>query len=132
MPQKITHRLGLALALALAGLSQSALATSTPATPGTASKTTIQGSNATLRTVVGNVRCPSSINAEATNAPQPWMPSAVTMNVVNAKLSDQPLPQQQMLCFYEGSGSKWYIGRNIQPGFQSCTVASKSSFTCQN
>jgi hypothetical protein len=81
-------------------------------------------------TLLQTVRCPKSINAAATNAPPPWLPSAVTMSVVDAKLSNQPPAQQQMLCFYEGSGSKWYIGRNIQPEFKSCSVASPSSFSC--
>jgi hypothetical protein len=76
------------------------------------------------------VRCPNSIIAAATNAPLPWSPSAVGMSVVEAKLSSQPPAQQQMLCYYEGSGSKWYIGRNIQPEFKSCSVASAHSFSC--
>lgn len=77
------------------------------------------------------VNCPPSISAAATNAPQPWNWGGVTMNVVSAKLSDQPPPQQQMLCFYEGSGSKWNIGRSIQPEFSSCAVASANSFNCR-
>jgi hypothetical protein len=82
------------------------------------------------QTLLQSVRCPSTITAAATNAPPPWLPSAVSMNVVDAKLSNQPPAQQQMLCYYEGSGSKWYVGRNIQPEFKSCTVATNSSFSC--
>ncbi len=119
---------------AVVGLAMSALVLATSVVPSSAtiSRGTVIDPGAppkALRLTV--VSCPPSIIAAATNAPEPWNWGGVTMNVVGTKLSDRPLPDQQMMCFYEGAGSKWNIGRAIQPEFKSCAVASTSSFTCQ-
>jgi hypothetical protein len=126
MRQSLITSIGLALFI----LSVGAQATSVPPPASSTSMTSKIGTINPQLALKSTVVCPPTIIAAATNAPQPWMPSAVTMQVVSAKLSDQPLPQQQMLCFYEGSGSKWYIGRNIQPEFKSCAAVNSSAFSC--
>jgi hypothetical protein len=122
-----------AIAVATAVVTITAFAASPQSPPGAAptkiDPSVIPGPKLS-QTMLQSVRCPGTITAAATNAPPPWLPSAASMNVVDAKLSNQPAAQQQMLCYYEGSGSKWSVGRNIQPEFKSCTVATNSSFSC--
>ncbi len=76
------------------------------------------------------VHCPATINVQATNAPQPWYPSAIQMFVDSVTLSSQPIETQQMICRYKGSGAEWFIGTPIRPTYKSCVANGKSSFTC--
>jgi hypothetical protein len=75
------------------------------------------------------VRCPATISSQATNAPSPWLPGAVLMNVQSAALTSPSAPVPQMICRYEGSGASWQIYRNIQPEFKTCSP-SGTSFVC--
>lgn len=129
MRQILTTSIGLAFVILTVAAHATSVPPTTPnvSTPSMSSKVGVINPQQALKSMVA---CPPTITGAATNAPQPWSPSAVSMTVVNAKLSDQPLPQQQMLCFYEGVGSKWYIGRNIQPEFKSCAAVNSSTFSC--
>jgi hypothetical protein len=75
------------------------------------------------------VRCPANITSQATNAPSPWLPGAVLMNVQSAALTSPSAPVPQMICRYEGSGATWQIYRNIQPEFKACSP-SGTTFVC--
>jgi hypothetical protein len=75
------------------------------------------------------VRCPASITVQATNAPSPWLPNSVVLNVQSASLSGQAAPNQQMICSYTGSGYSWATMRVIQPEFKTCTP-SGTQFVC--
>jgi hypothetical protein len=75
------------------------------------------------------VKCPATIAAGANNAPAPWQPGGVSMNVQSATLTDPSAPTPQMICKYAGSGAQWQIYRNIQPEFKTCSP-SGTQFIC--
>lgn len=76
------------------------------------------------------VQCPATVTVQATNAPSPWLPNSVLLNVDSVTLTNQPVDIQQMVCRYRGSGYEWAIMHPIRPTYKSCVANGKSSFTC--